>query len=430
MWKPQDENKFWLDRSTGMTRNELGTRHGGTLRQVKLFLEKSNKPSTSEVATKSNLVNNEQIVETKDTLSIAINKTSIHTLDELLEYAQVDTSIWEVERFVVNKWEGFIKIDSDSRAGFDTKVQPLFQVKATLKKKKEVVNLKKIYNELKDDLKNYSPTAFGTTTRVKSNDGKLLQICIADHHLGKLCWGEEVGNDYDLKIAKKTYCDAVNDLLQKAAGFNVEKILFVVGNDFLNSDNLLNTTTKGTHQDTDSRHFKLYREARIMLCDVINRLREVAAVDVVIVPGNHDVETMFYLGDALDLCYANDPEVSIYNSPKKRKYYDYGEVLLMFTHGNEEKITQLPLIMAQEEPQLWAKATFREVHIGHFHSKKVYSRIDVDENVGVRTRILPSLTTADFWHYSKGYVGNIRSSEAFVWDKKHGMEAQLIHNIR
>ena len=214
MWKPQDENKFWLDRSTGMTRNELGTRHGGTLRQVKLFLEKSNKPSTSEVATKSNLVNNEQIVETKDTLSIAINKTSIHTLDELLEYAQVDTSIWEVERFVVNKWEGFIKIDSDSRAGFDTKVQPLFQVKATLKKKKEVVNLKKIYNELKDDLKNYSPTAFGTTTRVKSNDGKLLQICIADHHLGKLCWGEEVGNDYDLKIAKKTYCDAVNDLLQ------------------------------------------------------------------------------------------------------------------------------------------------------------------------------------------------------------------------
>ena len=102
----------------------------------------------------------------------------------------------------------------------------------------------------------------------------------------------------------------------------------------------------------------------------------------------------------------------------------------MFTHGNEEKITQLPLIMAQEEPQLWAKATFREVHIGHFHSKKVYSRIDVDENVGVRTRILPSLTTADFWHYSKGYVGNIRSSEAFVWDKKHGMEAQLIHNIR
>ena len=32
-------------------------------------------------------------------------KLTIHTLDQLLEYCQVDLTIWEVERFVVNKWE-------------------------------------------------------------------------------------------------------------------------------------------------------------------------------------------------------------------------------------------------------------------------------------------------------------------------------------
>jgi hypothetical protein len=436
MWKPLNQQKFLTDRVNGYTREELAVRHGGTMRQVKYYIEQMNKttetkatvknstPKTNDEVTQSG----EERVLTKDSLTISLNKTPIHTLEQLLEYAQVDTSIWEVEKFIVNKWEGFIKT-INPQGDFDTKVQPLFQVKAFLKKRKEVVNLKAMYTELKEELKQFSPIIRNIPRTPTYNTGKLLQICISDHHLGKLCWGEEVGSDYDLKIAKKTYFEAVEDLIEKAKRFNIEKILFIIGNDFLNSDNLLNTTTKGTPQDTDSRHFKLYKESRVLLCDVINRLRLIAPVDVVVVPGNHDHQTMFYLGDALELFYAKDPEVNIFNSPKKRKYYDYGKVLLMLTHGNEEKVSQLPMIMAQEEPHLWAKTKFREVHIGHFHCKKVYSRIDVDENLGVRTRILPSLTTADYWHYSKGYVGNIRSSEAFVWDKEKGMEAQLIHNI-
>lgn len=428
-WKPKDEKQFWLDRANNLSRIELCQKYNATLGQLKHYV--ANNPEHA-VMNKNSAVSNEERVETKDSLSISLKQTPIHTLEQLVEYAQIDLSVWEVERFIVNKWEGFAKMPSSELGKEELVVQPLFQVKVFLKKKKEAVTLKALYEELKSDLLNYAPdnmTVSRLPRKFPKTEPKLLELSIADHHLGKLCWGEEVGTDYDLKIAIETYWNAVNDLLQKAQGFDFDKILFVVGHDFLNSDNLENQTTRGTAQDTDTRFFKLYREARSLLCEVIDRLREFAPVDVLVVSGNHDYQAMFCLGDALSMYYHHADDVNIINTPRKRKYYEYGNVMLLLTHGNDEKIADLPLVMAQEEPQMWGRTKYREVHIGHFHSKKVYSRVDVNENHGVRTRILPSLTATDFWHYTKGYVGNIRSSEAFIWDKEKGLEATLVHNI-
>ena len=54
----------------------------------------------------------------------------IRTLDQLLKACQVDLKVWEVERYTVNKWEVGAK-DPDG----EIVVTPLFQVKATLRRK-------------------------------------------------------------------------------------------------------------------------------------------------------------------------------------------------------------------------------------------------------------------------------------------------------
>lgn len=43
--------------------------------------------------------------KTDTTWAIAIPKTRIHTLEQLVEYCEIDLKIWKVERFVANKWE-------------------------------------------------------------------------------------------------------------------------------------------------------------------------------------------------------------------------------------------------------------------------------------------------------------------------------------
>src|SRR5271166_2021126 len=66
--------------------------------------------------------------------TITIPKTRIHTLEQLLTYFEVDLSIWEVERFVCNKWEMGYKNDLSQ-----AKVEELYQVKAFLKRKTNIV---------------------------------------------------------------------------------------------------------------------------------------------------------------------------------------------------------------------------------------------------------------------------------------------------
>jgi predicted phosphodiesterase len=213
-------------------------------------------------------------------------------------------------------------------------------------------------------------------------------------------------------------------LAHKAKGFSLERILLPLGNDFYNVDNTTGTTTKGTRQDEDGRWQKSFVRGKVMTLQAIEELSAIAPVDVVMVPGNHDTERLFYLGEVLSAYFARSKRVSVNNEPTKRKYFRYGHNLIGFTHGNEERKSNLPLIMASEMAQDWSETTYREWHTGHFHSKTENHFQPVKERIGVRERIIPSLTPADAWHKGMGYQG-LRAAEAYVWRKSGGCEAVL-----
>lgn len=344
---------------------------------------------------------------------------NVRTLDELLSVCAVDLETWYVEKYVVNKWEV---------AFSDKQNAPLFQVKAWLARKKEAVDSRAILAEFVKRAEEKAPpiTAFKfARTTVSPDSERLLEISIPDFHLSKLCWSKETGGeDWDIKLAPEAYKSAAYGLLQMAKSAKPTRILLPIGNDFFNSDNLKGETTAGTAQATseDSRWQKTFDTGQELLNEVIETLATEYPVDIVVVPGNHDFERSYYLGATIKAWFRNHPNVTVNNSPKQRKYVVFGQNLLGFTHGNEEKHEKLPMLMANEMKEAWAATKFRHVHLGHFHHEIV------KEYSGVKVSVVPSLVPADSWHTQKGLTGNIRGAQGFLYDSANGLIATYYHN--
>lgn len=355
----------------------------------------------------------ETITVAGDKLDIFLPKTRIHTLPELLAHCEVDLQEYEVITFVVNKWEMNTK-----REG----IAPLFQVKATLKKRVAINNIRKEIELLKDDAKKNGRTP-SPVVRSILRSGNLLEINIPDAHFGKLAWGVETGyENYDTSIAEKIFIRALETLLDRVKSHKFDQVLFVVGNDLFNSDDQEGRTTKGTNVTTDGRYHKTFYKVRRCITKCIERLRQIAPVKVLMVSGNHDQMSVWHLGDSLECYFHKYADVEIENTPIYRKYHQHGQVMLMFTHGDKAKRTDYPLLMASEQREMWGSTRFRECHTGHTHMTKM------DEQHGVRVRVLPALCPPDDWHAENGFVGNLRNAEAYVWNKDEGLVNQAFYN--
>jgi hypothetical protein len=253
--------------------------------------------------------------------------------------------------------------------------------------------------------------------------GILLEIATPDLHVGKLAHSIETGGrPYDVKIAIATFERALEALVARTAIYNVEEILLVAGNDLFNSDSPENETTAGTAVSCDGRFHKTFHHVRNMMVKAVERLRQIAKVHILIVPGNHDRQTAYHLGDSLECYFHADPQVRVTNTPAVRKYVEWGNCLIGFCHGDEGRRTEYAQLMAVENPQAWGRTLFREIHTGHYHKQQL------EEFHGVRVRILSALCPPDDWHSANGYVGAIRQAEAFVWSKAEGLLAEVFYN--
>lgn len=362
--------------------------------------------------------------ETKVLSSEITNR--IVTVSQLLEAYSLSLEEWEIEKEVVNTWEIGAK-DADGNIA----LTPMFQVKAWLRKRTEVSDLAKVRQEFIEDLQKLSPKVELNDYTTSDDSKKMLQINIFDLHFGKIAWGEEVGDDYNIEIATHRMNSCVDYFIKCYQAFNIDEILFPISNDFFNSDRShpFNSTTAGTPQEEDTRWQNTFRKGRELLITNILKLTALAPVKVRMVPGNHDFERSFYLGDSLEGWFFNNENVSVDNSANPRKYHLFGKNLIGLTHGNNEKVTDLPMIMAQENPREWAESVYREFHLGHLHHKKEIKYKSTDEYQGVIIRYMSSMSGTDSWHHRKGYIGAKKSAEAFLWDAEKGLLNQTYFNI-
>lgn len=358
----------------------------------------------------------------------------IKTVEELIAACKVDMNVWHVKDKLVNKWDVTFKVND-----LPTTIQN-YQVKARFERNKRFVKEHYIGEMFIEMIRNYEPPVLDWTPEYPKTpeENNLFEVSIFDLHIGKLAWGGETYENYDVKIARERFLTTLQTLLQRASGYQYSRILFPVGNDFFNSDTINNTTTKGTPQDEDLRWQKTFNIGTRLLVDAINMLKQTGVpVDVVVIPGNHDFERSFYLGAYLEAWFNQDPQVYVNNGASPRKYYKFGKVLLGLTHGGEEKEASLPMIMASdiEAKPYWSETLYHEWHLGHIHRKRLvaYSNVEknrtVAEDLGVTIRYLSSLTGTEEWHHRKGFVGALKAGEGFIWNDEAGLIAHLNSNL-
>lgn len=389
--------------------------------------ENTSLPQTGKEATTTHFKSN-------GTGSIITTTTEkVENLQDLIRICKIDTDKYTVADYSVKTYNAWIKNEKD-----EIEVKQLYSIHANLKVKRVDDNIKAQRNLILDEIKkasikkeaekNIKPTGFVISDTPTDNILKntALEINIPDLHIGKLAWGKETGEDYDIKIAVERYKKAVNELLSRVNTSRLEKIILPVGNDMINVDNKGNTTTAGTNVSCDSRFGKMFQTAKELLIDTIDTLSDIAPVEVMIVPGNHDTVAMFTLGEVLDAWYHNNELVTVINTHTPRKYLQYGLNLLMYCHGHNEKLQDLGIICATEQPQLWAATKFRRVHVGHFHHSKQIKFTDVQEYPGFTVKVLNSLSANDAWHAEKGYM-SLKGAEAFLYHRDKGLIANYFY---
>ena len=132
-----------------------------------------------------------------------------------------------------------------------------------------------------------------------SFDPHLLIINPADIHVGKM----SANGQYD---AVGDSIRGVQGVLQRAIrAFEIDRIMFIMGNDALHVDTPTSTTTKGTHLDSVGFWHENFVAARKMYVEIISSLVPVSPVDVVNCIGNHDETMGFALADAVSCWFHN-----------------------------------------------------------------------------------------------------------------------------
>ena len=366
----------------------------------------------------------------KNSAKLELESLTITTLEQALEVANVDLTQWKVDRYTIGSWQVTLKIktptgEKDVRGNEiyvdKPKTVTMYKIQVWLVKLHNMEWVEAVRTLIRDIPKLKTPKK-----KYEVDGDYLLEVALHDVHFGMLAWDKETQHDYDLDITEELFLFAVQDLLSKASGYKPSRILFPFGNDFLHIDDPTNLTPQNRNPlDVDSRLIKIYEKAKKSVIKAVNYCRAIAPVDIVWVPGNHDPNISYYMCDVLSEVFSDDADVTVNKSPKWRKFYPWGKGLIVYTHGVEEPLRDLPSIIATEEPILWGESKYREIHIGHKHKKMQMHWVGVETMPGTVIRMIPSIATEDAWHYRKGYIKAYHAAEAYLWDSKYGVIGQF-----
>jgi hypothetical protein len=212
---------------------------------------------------------NERIEWNDEENTVTVRSKRIKTLDELLEHAEVDLNVYEVERKVVNSWE----VTSWKRGFAETMTN--FQVKAWLKNK--------YFNKADPEwIANYMDALSLTLPKAQTErfKGDADIVCaIADLHCGGFTENMKLVPDYNISVLSQKLANLSKLLI--ATGKNVH--LKILGD-------LIESFTGKNHKDTwkqiEQHGIKVMFTVADMLTKLINDTPNIVSVELI--SGNHD----------------------------------------------------------------------------------------------------------------------------------------------
>ena len=219
-----------------------------------------------------------------------------------------------------------------------------------------------------------------------------------------------------MEIARQNMLSTTKKMIDSVHWNNVGKIIYMVGNDYLNSSFTGYTTSQSHMQDNEGTFNTIFKKGTEALIEVIDMLSRVAQVEVVFVSRNHSRFEEFALMQIIEAYYKNVEEVKVDATPFPRKYIRVGKTLLGLTHGSDEK-DRINGLMQTEAKEDWGKTSYHYWLCGHLHHNDWALR----ENYGVSIFILSAMTKMDNWTTKSGYTMADAGCIAFVFEYDKGL---------
>ena len=268
----------------------------------------------------------------------------------------------------------------------------------------------------------------------------LAVIASFDVHIGKHCEVIRTGNDYTPDEAVRRVVEGQNSLIGLTKPFGVSDILLPMGNDIIHVDSNKAVTTGGTHQDTYGSVESQMLLATELYIRSINELSKNYNVWLCHVNSNHDREKGWAVSQMVSRYFegANNKRVNCAKGSlnnQHRKYFVFGDSLIMFHHGDMRKEEKLLGIIKKEANEALAQTNRVYVYQGDTHHKTVSKRgilseLTEEDQTGltvikagngavnqVHVETVRSPSPADEWHSRAGFL-NFPAVEVFVHDNR------------
>lgn len=298
------------------------------------------------------------------------------------------------------------------------------------KTESEGVKKEEVFKRLLASFGEYELPSF--TFPEQSHSSNCAIINLYDAHLDKVSIKGETGEDVTMQDNIDRYVLGFDKLLANVLTHNPEQIIFPIGNDLFHANDMTGRTKRGTAIQYLCSPEEAYAKICKVTIDCIIKLAQTGAKVVIpFVKGNHDEDNITILGFWLRELFADNKQIGFLPGRMQRNYIKYGQNLFGFAHGDKEKskINDLPLLMAQEVPRLWADTKYRKFLCGDLHHEFEYKFLSSKDKPGVQIAFLRSVGGSDKWHVDHGWTGIPKTAYAEIWDKKEGEKAGFKINL-
>lgn len=239
-------------------------------------------------------------------------------------------------------------------------------------------------------------------------------IQIGDAHLGMLAHANEVGENFDLKIAEQEICAAIGMLIDELP--SCERLVINDLGDATHYENFSGTTEASGHAlDYDSRFPKMIKVySRVMQFIVAKALTKAQHVDVIVNQGNHSRTNDIWMAELLRVAYGHTGRVHILNNDSLFIAYRMGNTLVMTHHSDKCKPSMLANVMTNDFRKDYGETEHHYVDIGHVHHGMV-----MKEHPGIFVESFNHLAALDRWAHDSGYR-NRKSITVILRSKTYG----------
>ena len=189
-------------------------------------------------------------------------------------------------------------------------------------------------------------------------------IGITNQRETTIVWDKETGEDYSTEIAVERLKSAYHYLFSTSPNSKIGIIVDL--GDLTEANDDKNMTPKsGNILAVDSRYPKVLRCAYECLIYAIQMaLTKHEIVYFINVEGNHDPHTATAVREVIRIAFKNEPRVIIDEDSKPIKYFQHGQTLLQFAHGDAMKMKQAGEVMAVDCEKVFSTTRFRFSHFG------------------------------------------------------------------